>query len=129
MREACPTQDLAYCIYPSTSPAFRENYLDEMLQLYADEFRRLCDTVGVEYLPDFSFEALKRRFHRAKLMGALLRIMVLPIMLNDASDMENFKEDVDLSEMIKTAMSSPAAEQYKEKVYQLVKELNNEGVI
>jgi len=132
MREACPSMELAYCIYSSTTTKFREKHLHEMLQLYADEFRRHCDVVGVEYLPGFSYEALQRRFHRAKLMGAVLGIQFLPIVLKDAldaPDMEKFSQDKELSEMMISAMGTRPTEQYKERLYELIKELHNEGVI
>jgi len=104
-----------------------------MLQLYADEFMRHCDTIGVEYLPGFGHEALKRRFHRAKYMGAFLGVMVLPLMIKESSDtpvdMEKFKKDVDLSEIMVAATGVSPTGKYKERLYGLVKELYDEGVL
>jgi len=132
MRAACLSLELASCFFSSTSTKFRERYLHEMMQLYADEFGSHCDVLGVEYLPGFSYDTVQRRFHRAKVMGAVMGIQFLPIVLKDAldaPDMENFTQEKDLSEMIISEMATRPTEQLKERLHELIKELHNEGVI
>jgi thiamine kinase-like enzyme len=69
MQEACPTMDLTYLIYTSTTTEFRQKHLEDMLKLYYNSFKSYCDKLGVGYLPGFSLEALKRRFHTSTYNG------------------------------------------------------------
>ena len=93
-REACPTLDLVYFIYTGTTPEFRKEYLNQLLELYADSFLHYCKVLEVKTLPGFSCAELKRRFHLGKIFGLIISIMLLPIMLSepeDAPDLDTLK--------------------------------------
>jgi len=133
VREACPTMDMVYVLYSSTDSEFRKKHLDEMLELYHDEFLRNCSLLDVEPLPGFSVEELKRRFHVSKILGYCLAIMVLPIMLKDAADvmdLEKMKEGSGLDDMFNTlAENAGSNKAYSRRITEMARELYEEGVL
>lgn len=98
MMDACPTSDLGYAIYSSTSPQPRKKYLKDWLRLYCNQFMLHCDALGVPYLPGFNFESLVRRFHRSKLVSFITATIILPVLLKvatQAHDLDSCEEDMD----------------------------------
>jgi hypothetical protein len=133
MREACPTTDLAYLIYTSTTSEFRKKHLEDMLMLYYMSFKSYCDQLGVEYLPGFSFENLKLRFHITKLLGLVMAVMALPIMLKDAKDVQDLEKvslGADVGEMFASLMGNTDGNLlFKDRLLGVCHDLFNEGVI
>jgi len=107
--------------------------LKDFLRLYADEFMFHCDALGVPYLPGFSYESLVRRFHRSKVVGFIMGMIILPVLLKDAKeaqDLDSLKGDMDIGEMFISALG-PQGDNivYKQRLYALCKEMYAEGVI
>ncbi|CAL8069689.1 unnamed protein product [Orchesella dallaii] len=132
-REACPTADLVYLIYTSTSLEYRKAHLDEVLQLYHDRFNEICSLMEVDTLPDFNMTSLKRRFHRSKLMGYLMAIIGLPIMLIEKGDEINLEEvdqSMEMEEMFTQAFGHKNQSQtYRKRIIEVAQELYDDGVI
>jgi len=133
MSDNCPTNDLVYLFYTSVSTEFRRKHMNEMLELYYNHFRNYCDQLGVEYLPGYSLEALKRRFHRSKLIGFMMCLMVLPIILKDTTNMEHLDKSTktdDLAEMFNSIIGGEGKNvSYRERLLGVAQDLYDEGVI
>ncbi|ODM91728.1 hypothetical protein Ocin01_14956 [Orchesella cincta] len=132
-RDACPTADLVYLVYTSTTLEYRKAHLDEALQLYHDRFNEVCSLMGVETLPDFNMTSLKRRFHRSKLMGYMMATIGLPIMLiqkGEEINLEDFDQNVNIEEMMTQAFGNKnEGQEYKKRIIDVAQELYDDGVI
>lgn len=133
-RPGCPTADLVYLLYTSTTVEFRRQYLQDSLQLYYDKFNEFCGILGVDTLPDFSMEVLRRRFHRNKISGFMMAVTTFPMMLKDsnkASDLEVVCKDVKMDDMMSQAFGEGASDSdlYKKRILEIAQEMYEEGVI
>jgi len=132
-RDACPTADLVYLIYTSTTLEYRKAHLDKVLKLYHDRFNEVCSLMDVESLPGFNLQTLKTRFHRSKLMGYMMALIGLPIMLTQKGDeinMEEIDQSVDMEEMLSQAFGNKnEGQEYKTRIIDVAQELYDDGVI
>ncbi|CAG7818691.1 unnamed protein product, partial [Allacma fusca] len=109
-REGCPTTDLAYMFYTSTTYETRKEHLGSLLKLYHDHFLNYCNVLGVKPLKNFTMQSLLARFNRAKIFGFIAATMILPIILSsdcnkDLDTLEskdNGGDDADLSQLLKS---------------------------
>lgn len=133
MREKCPTLDLAYFLYCSTTSEFRKAHLNDVLAIYYHEFLTNCSKMKVEPIPDFTLNELKRRFHESKVCGYACAALILSITLKDTKDVvdvdqvnaENMEEIMQNMTADKTRVNSI----YTERICNLAQELYDEGVI
>lgn len=100
-RKASPATDLNYLMYTSLNGDDRRENLDYILNAYYSSFSQvLCD--GKEH-PPYTAEELKREYRAKHLFGLLMAIMVVPIVVSEASevmDLDNVKTD-DVEEFMK----------------------------
>ena len=85
-RENSLTIDLVNFIYLSTTPAFRKENLEKILEEYYHSFISYCKVLGVEPYPDFTLANLWMKFNRAKIWGMIQSLFVLPVLLADANE-------------------------------------------
>lgn len=79
--EACPTADLAYFLFSSTTTSTRKEFEQDILRAYYDQFISICDNLDCKPLPGFSWAVLQRKFRRAKVFGFVMGLMLLNVML------------------------------------------------
>lgn len=128
--EGCPTTDLVYMLYISTDSEFRKRHLNEMLSIYVNTFKEICQLLNTESLPNFTVEEFKRRVHRSKLYGVCLGVLSLPTTLMEADKMEDMesKEGGNMTEMI-SSISNKVNKRYVDRIVALASELYEEGII
>lgn len=134
-REGCPTIDLVYLLYTSTTVDFRRKHLEQTLTLYHDQFAKVCKTLGVEALPDFGVSTLKRKFHRSKVIGFMMAVTTFPMMLREdkknVNNLEHVDNNVEMEDMFLEAFAEGAGGSalYKTRILEIAEELYEEGVI
>jgi hypothetical protein len=139
-REACPTIDLSYFFYTSTTHDFRRKHLEQLLDYYASSFLQCCKVLGVKPLPGFSPSELKRRFHLSKPFGLMSGIMLLPLMLQkpeDAQDLDKApvtadgREEEKFGELMKSVAISKTDENrgLQDRYVGLASELYEDGIL
>jgi len=134
VREACPTTDLAYFFYTSTTSDLRQNHLDDLLDLYAQHFLEHCTLLGGKTMEGFSSAELKRRFHRSKPYGLLIATIVIPFILRSADDQEDWDklatDAKDLPELLTAMQGKPGDnELISKRIVSMAQELFEQGVI
>jgi len=137
-RVSCPTIDLAYLLFISTTSDFRKKHLHHILQKYYDSFIKTCQSFGCETLPDFSMRSLQERFHRSKLYAMCMSLVVLPMILKDiqmeANGDRNDTIEIEISEInnnstiISTEKSIPYKSLLDKTVVELALDMHRDGI-
>ncbi|CAG7719246.1 unnamed protein product [Allacma fusca] len=96
--EGDPVSDICYTLYASVAPEVRKKHLNSFLRVYYDTFTRICDQLSIPYLPGWSWEEFNRRFHRAKVIGAMMSCILLPIILKSPDELTNLDSAADAEE-------------------------------
>ncbi|XP_045114676.1 uncharacterized protein LOC123506551 isoform X2 [Portunus trituberculatus] len=97
-RKATPATDLNYFMYTSLNGPERKENLQSFLEIYYDTFLQVLSRAG-KTMP-FSLEELKKEYHRMNLFGFLMALMIVPLVVAEASevmDFDEFGEDVEES--------------------------------
>lgn len=76
-------EDLLYFVLTSTTPAFRKQYLAQVLSSYFDAFAQTLDSIGVPLPLGFSRGQLINTFYDGLLAGYLYMMFAIPMQLAD----------------------------------------------
>jgi len=131
-RETCPTSDLAYIVYTSTTTEFRKNHLDEVLNIYFQKFNHFCKLLKVETLPDFTLPELKRRFNRKKLFGMFMGAVCMPIFMKERENAVQLDSLEGMSQeeiFVSVGKNMSSNTKFAEKFTAFAQEMYNEGVL
>jgi hypothetical protein len=130
-REACPTTDLAYFLYTSTTAAVRKPHEDTFLRAYHTQFLAICDQLQCNPLPGFTMDNLKRRYHRSKPFGLFLSMTVLSLVLTppeEALNMDNIEGG--MNDIFSTAMGGQEKNsRLRDRFTEIAVELYEDGVL
>ncbi|TRY72439.1 hypothetical protein TCAL_08149 [Tigriopus californicus] len=88
LRWASPCTDLAYFLFSSTTPQFREVHLDAMLSFYQSKLAQFLAQLGDD--PNvYPLSQLKVDFNKYALVGFVMSLWTLPTALMDKSRPQN----------------------------------------
>ncbi|OXA49237.1 hypothetical protein Fcan01_15785 [Folsomia candida] len=129
-QESCVVNDLEYVFFVCTSLEFRRKHTDTLLQLYHDTFNGICDKFETPTLPGFCMDSLRFRFHRGKLLGYYLAMMVLPIILKDGNvtNMEDIEQSKDIAEAFIDICKADENALLKGRLIEVMKGMIEDGV-
>ena len=137
-REGCPLTDLVYMFYTSTTYDIRKNHMEQLMQLYHDEFIGVCKQFDVPPPSGFTFAKLMKKLRRAKVQGLLSGTFILPIILSESMKMDDLKdekaaennESEDISEVFKRLVETAKSNVVmNERFSDILKELVEEGIL
>jgi len=130
-REACPTTDLVYFLYSSTTVAVRKPHMETLLRTYYNQFDKLCRLMNCQPLPGWSYENLKLRLRRSKIFGFSLAVPILSVVLkppNEATDLDSCEGD--MSEMFASVMQGRDKNvRLRNRIVEIATELYEDGVL
>jgi hypothetical protein len=94
-RFSSPALDLQYFMYTTPSQEVRYNHMDDLLETYHAELRKMLQVLGCSDV-EFTYEHLKKEFEDKAYFGLFTACAFLSIMLVDpkeCKDLENMKPD------------------------------------
>lgn len=132
-REGCPTTDLIYFFFTSTTSETRRNHEEALIRLYHDKFLEYCTELKCEPLPGFNLSSLKRRFRNAKVMGFLWSMQLLTVVLKEPEKVINIAEmdqKQDANEMFSNILGdSDTNTILRKRLSEMTQELYEDGVL
>lgn len=129
-REGCPTTDLAYFFYSSTTAAVRKRNMETFLTTYYDQFSKICQQLDCHPLPGWSFENLKQKYRRSKLLGFSLAMPVLSVVLKPPQEsVELDSLEGNMSKLFSSVMEGRDRNtRLKARIVEIATELYNDGI-